>query len=391
MLSQRISLLSESITVAISSLAKELKAQGKDILSFSAGEPDFDTPEAVKNAAIQAIKSGFSKYTAVSGTPEVLKAVADKLLRDNTLSYKPSDIIINVGAKHSLFSLFEVLLNSGDEVIIPSPYWVTYPELVGYCGGKSVFLSTNDTNTFKITPKQLKEAITPKTRIFVLNNPSNPTGSLYSKEELTALADVLRGTDILVIADEIYEKLLFDGLKFTSFASLNADAFERTITVNGLSKAAAMPGWRFGYIATPKQEIITALKKLQSQSVSNVTSIVQKAAIPALDGTIDKDIEMMRATFEKRRDLAASALNRIEGISVVKPFGAFYLFVNINNICEDSMLFCKELLEYAGVAVVPGVGFGMDGYFRFSYATDENSIIKGIKRIEDFIKQNYAK
>jgi aspartate aminotransferase len=391
MLSQRISLLSESITVAISSLAKELKAQGKDILSFSAGEPDFDTPEAVKNAAIEAIKNGFSKYTAVSGAPEVLKAVADKLSRDNALSYKPSDIIINVGAKHSLFSLFEALINSGDEVIIPSPYWVTYPELVNYCGGKSVFLQTDDGTDFKITPEQLKNAITPKTKLFILNNPSNPTGSVYSKEELESLANELKGTDILVVADEIYEKLLFGGIKFTSFASLSEDAFKRTITINGLSKSAAMTGWRFGYLATPNKDIINAVKKLQSQSVSNITSIIQKAAIPALDGTIDKDIEMMRATFEKRRDLAVNALNAIDGISVVVPNGAFYLFVNIKSVCEDSMLFCKELLEKAGVAVVPGIGFGMDGYFRFSYATDEKSIVQGIKRIEDFIKQNYIK
>ncbi|MDR1976448.1 MAG: pyridoxal phosphate-dependent aminotransferase [Campylobacteraceae bacterium] len=391
MLSHRISLLSESITVAISSLAKELKAQGKDILSFSAGEPDFDTPEAVKKAAIEAINGGFSKYTAVSGAPDVLKAVADKLKRDNDISYKPSDIIINVGAKHSLFSLFQVLLNHGDEVIIPSPYWVTYPEVVGYCGGKSVFLPTDDASAFKITPTQLKEAITAKTKILVLNNPSNPTGSLYSKDELSALADVLKGTDVLVIADEIYEKLLFDGLQFTSFASLSEDAFQRTITINGLSKSAAMPGWRFGYIATPNKGIIDALKKLQSQSVSNVTSIVQKAAIPALDGTIDEDIEFMRKTFEKRRDLAADALNKIDGISVVKPYGAFYLFVNTKDICADSMKFSKELLEYAGVAVVPGIGFGMDGYFRFSYATDEKSIIQGIERIGEFIKKNYGK
>jgi aspartate aminotransferase len=379
-------LLSESITVAISSLAKELNAQGKDVLSFSAGEPDFDAPEAVKDAAIAAVKGGFNKYTAVPGTPDVLQAVAGKLLRDNGVRYAPSDIVINVGAKHSLFSLFAALVDSGDEVIIPAPYWVTYPELVGYFGGKSLYIETNDASDFKITPEQLKAALSPKTKLFILNNPSNPTGSSYTKDELIALAKVLEGTNVLVVADEIYEKLLFDGCKFTSFASLSEDAYQRTITINGLSKSAAMTGWRFGYLATPKKEIISAIKRLQSQSVSNITSIVQKAAIPALDGTIDADIEMMRKVFEKRRDYAVEALNAIQGLSVVKPSGAFYLFVNIKKVCPDSMKFCKELLEKAGVAVVPGIGFGMDGYFRFSYATDEKSIQEGIKRIKAFVE-----
>ncbi|MDR1285243.1 MAG: pyridoxal phosphate-dependent aminotransferase [Campylobacteraceae bacterium] len=391
MLSQRVLHLSESITVAISSLAKELKANGKDILSFSAGEPDFDTPKAVKKAAIDAIESGFSKYTAVSGTPEVLKAVADKLLRDNALDYKPNDIVINVGAKHSLFALFQAVIDCEDEAIIPSPYWVTYPEVIKYCGGKSIFLQTDDSTDFKITPKQLKDAITAKTKVFILNNPSNPTGSVYTKDELEALANVLKGTDILVVADEIYEKLLFGDTKFTSFASLSEDAFKRTITINGLSKSAAMTGWRFGYLATPNKEIINAVKKLQSQSVSNITSIIQKAAIPALNGAIDEDIEFMRKTFEKRRDLAVNALNAINGISVVVPNGAFYIFANIKELSNDSMEFCKELLEQAGVAVVPGIGFGMDGYFRFSYATDEKSIIDGIKRIASFVENRYRK
>ncbi|MDR3345717.1 MAG: pyridoxal phosphate-dependent aminotransferase [Campylobacteraceae bacterium] len=391
MLSQRVLHLSESITVAISSLAKELKASGKDVLGFSAGEPDFDTPKAVKDAAIIAIESGFSKYTAVAGTNEVLQAVADKLKRDNNVSYKPSDIVVNVGAKHSLFSLFQVLINHGDEAIIPSPYWVTYPEVIGYCGGVSVFLPTDDSTGFKITPKQLKDAITPKTKLFILNNPSNPTGSVYTKKELEGLADVLKGTKVLVVADEIYEKLLFGDATFTSFASLSEDAYQRTITINGLSKSAAMTGWRFGYLATPNKEIAGAVKKLQSQSVSNITSIIQKAAIPALDGTIDKDIEMMRKTFEHRRDLATKEFNAINGISVVNPSGAFYLFVNIKDICSDSMKFCKELLEEAGIAVVPGIGFGMDGYFRFSYATDEKSIEAGIKRIKAFVEKKYRK
>lgn len=387
MLSQRVSNLSESITVAISSLAKELKASGKDVLSFSAGEPDFDTPKAVKDAAIKAIDEGFSKYTAVPGTNEVLQAIADKLKRENNIAYNPSDIIVNVGAKHSLFSLFQAVINHGDEVIIPSPYWVTYPEVIGYCGGKSVFLETDDITGFKIMPKQLKEAITPKTKLFILNNPSNPTGSVYTKAELEALADVLKDTKVFVVADEIYEKLIFGGAAFTSFASLSQDAFKRTITINGLSKSVAMTGWRFGYLATPNKEIMGAVKKLQSQSVSNITSIIQKAAIPALDGTVDDEIEAMRKTFEKRRDYAVKAFNNIKGVSVINPNGAFYLFVNIKEVCNDSMKFCKELLEEFGVAVVPGIGFGMDGYFRFSYATDEKSIEEGIRRIKMFIEK----
>ncbi|MFV0480992.1 MAG: pyridoxal phosphate-dependent aminotransferase [Campylobacteraceae bacterium] len=389
MLSQRIESLSESITLAISTLANELKASGKDIVSFSAGEPDFDTPIAVKNAAIKAINEGFSKYTPVAGTNEVLKTISEKLKRDNNLTYKPSDIAVNVGAKHSLFCLFQAVINHGDEVIIPAPYWVTYPDLVAYCGGKSVVVETNDKSGFKITPAQLKAAITPKTKLIVLNTPSNPTGSVYSKDELTALAKVLEGTNVLVASDEIYEKLIFDSVKFTSFASVSEDAYKRTITINGLSKAAAMTGWRFGYLATPNKEIIGGIKKLLSQSTSNITSIVQKAAIPGLDGTIDKEIEEMRKAFEARRNLFVDGLNNIKGLSVVKPQGAFYLFVNTKKISNDSMEFSKKLLEEAGVAVVPGVGFGMEGYFRVSYATSEAMIKKGLERIANFVAKNY--
>lgn len=385
MLTDRINTLSESITIAITALAQELKSQGKDVLSFSAGEPDFDTPQVIKDAAIAAINEGFTKYTAVDGIPALKAAIADKLKRDNGLTYAPNQIITNNGAKHSLFNLFAATIQKGDEVIIPAPYWVTYPELVLYCGGSVVELPTNDESAFKITPQQLKDAITPKTKMLVLTTPSNPTGSVYSKEELTELGKVLEGTDIIVASDEMYEKLVYDG-EFTSAASVSEDMFKRTVTINGLSKSVAMTGWRFGYMAAHNTELIQATKKLQSQSTSNINSITQKAAIPGLDGSADADIEMMRKAFVERRDEAVKLFNAVDGLSVVKPDGAFYLFVNIKEVSKDSMQFCKDLLEKTGVAVVPGVGFGSEGYFRFSFATDIESIRTGIKRIEEFVK-----
>jgi aspartate aminotransferase len=385
MLTKRINALSESITIAVSNLAQELKAQGKDILSFSAGEPDFDTPQVIKDAAIKAINDGFTKYTAVDGIPALKKAIIDKLQRENGLTYTPSQVIVNNGAKHSLFNLFSAVVEEGDEVIIPAPYWVTYPEIVKYCGGTPVEIDTDDASGFKITPEQLKNAITPKTKMIVLTSPSNPTGSVYSKEELTALGKVLEGTDILVASDEMYEKLIYDG-EFTSSAAVSEDMFKRTITINGLSKSVAMTGWRFGYMAAHRTDIIQATKTLQSQSTSNINSITQKAAIVGLDGSADKDVEMMRIEFKKRRDVAVELFNAIDGLSVIKPDGAFYLFVNIKEVMSDSLKFSKDLLEQTGVAVVPGSGFGSDGYIRFSFATDMESIKEGIKRIEGFVK-----
>ncbi|MCW8894521.1 pyridoxal phosphate-dependent aminotransferase [Sulfurimonas sp.] len=386
MLTNRINTLSESITIAISTLAQELKAQGKDIISFSAGEPDFDTPQVIKDAAIAAINEGFTKYTAVDGIATLKKAIADKLKRDNGLTYAPNQIITNNGAKHSLFNLFSATIQKGDEVIIPAPYWVTYPELVLYCGGTVVEIETHDYSEFKITPQQLKEALTPKTKMLVLTTPSNPTGAVYSKEELIAIGKVLEGTDVIVASDEMYEKLIYDG-EFTSAAAVSDDMYKRTVTINGLSKSVAMTGWRFGYMAAHNTELIQATKKLQSQSTSNINSITQKAAIPGLDGSADKEIEMMRKAFKERRDEAVKLLNAIDGLSVFNPHGAFYLFVNIKELSNDSMEFCKELLANKGVAVVPGVGFGSEGYFRFSFATDIESIRVGIKRIEDFVKE----
>ena len=384
MYSERILNLSESITVAITALAKELKDQGKDVLGFSAGEPDFDTPEVIKKAAIDAINDGFTKYTAVDGIVDLKAAIIGKLKRDNNLEYKPSQILVSNGAKHSLFNIFQTLIDSGDEVIIPSPYWVTYPELVKYCNGKVVEIKTDDSSDFKITPEQLKSAITEKSKMLILTSPSNPTGSVYSKEELEAISEVLKGTKIIVASDEMYEKLVYEGT-FTSVASINDDMFKRTITINGLSKSVAMTGWRFGYLAFHNEEVVKKMKGLQSQSTSNVNSITQKAAIPALEGKADAEIEVMRQAFKERRDRAVELFNAIDGVSVIKPQGAFYLFVNVSKISNDSIEFCKELLEKKGVAVVPGLGFGTEGHFRFSFATDIKSIEEGISRISDFI------
>ena len=344
MLTKRVQSLSTSLTIAISTLAGELKAQGKDIISFSAGEPDFGTPEVIKEEAKKALDANYTRYTAVPGIPELLEAIATKLKRDNNLEYKPSQIIASNGAKHSLFNLFQALIEEGDEVIIPAPYWVTYPELVTYSGGKSVYIETTDKDNFKITAEQLKAAITPKTKMLILTTPSNPSGAVYSKEELEALAEVLEGTDIFVASDEMYEKLVYDG-EFTAVASISDDMFKRTITINGLSKSVAMTGWRFGYLASPNDELIAAMKKLQSQSTSNINSITQYAAIAGLDGRADADIEMMRKEFHKRRDLAVELFNQSDKLSVAKPDGAFYLFVNIQKVTDDSMKFCKKLLE----------------------------------------------
>jgi len=386
MITKRVNTLSESITIAITTLAQELKAEGKDILSFSAGEPDFGTPQVIKDAAIDAINNDITKYTAVDGVLPLREAIATKLKRDNGLTYAPNQIIANNGAKHSLFNLFSAVIEDGAEVIIPSPYWVTYPELVKYCGGKVVEIHTQDTDGFKITPEQLKNAINDKTRMLILTTPSNPTGSIYTKDELTALGKVLEGTDIIVASDEMYEKLTYKGT-FTSCASVSDDMYKRTVTINGLSKSVAMTGWRFGYMAAADTALIKATKKLQSQSTSNINSITQMAAIAGLDGSADADIAMMRDAFIARRDEAVKLINDIDGLSVLKPDGAFYLFVNIKEVSSDSLTFAKDLLDKKFVAVVPGVAFGSEGYFRLSFATDIDTIRDGISRIAEFVKE----
>jgi len=386
-ITNRMEKLSPSPTLEITTLANVLKSQGKDILSFSAGEPDFDTPQVVKNAAIKAINEGKTKYTAVDGIEPVKQAILNKLKKDHNLDYKLEGVVVSNGAKHSLFNLCQALIDDGDEVIIPSPYWVTYPELVIYSGGKPIFITTDETTDFKITSEQLKSAITPKTKILILNSPSNPAGSVYSKEELLAIAEVLKDTKIIILSDEMYEKLIYKGKEFTATAQVSEDMYNRTVTINGLSKSVAMTGWRFGYFACSDLSLAKATAKLQGQATSNINSITQYAAIPALEGDANKDIQMMRVEFEKRKDYAVKAINEIKNISCYDPDGAFYLFINIKKISNDSMKFCSDLLEKTGVALIPGLAFGMEGYVRLSFATSMETIVEGINRIKKFVEK----
>lgn len=385
-IANRMEKLSPSLTLSITALANELKAQGKDILSFSAGEPDFDTPQIVKDAAIKALNDGKTKYTAVEGIKETKQAIINKLKKDHNLDYKLEDIIISNGAKHSLFNLCQALIDDGDEVIIPSPYWVTYPELVIFSGGKPVFIETDEKSGFKISAEQLKAAITPKTKVLMLNSPCNPTGAIYSRKELEEIAEVLKDTKIVILSDEMYEKIIYKGQKFTACAEISEDMFNRTVTINGLSKSVAMTGWRFGYIASSNKELVKAMAKLQGQVTSNVNSITQYAAIPALLGEADEDIEKMRKEFENRKDYAVKTINSIKKLSCYEPDGAFYLFINIKEYSNDSMKFCADLLESKGVALVPGLAFGMEGYARLSFATSMENIIDGLNRIKEFIE-----
>ena len=386
--SKRILSLGESATIAVASLARKLQAEGRDVLSFSAGEPDFDTPQVIKDEAIRALNCGFTKYTAVAGIPELLQAISQKLKRDNNLEYDPKEIIVSNGAKQSLFNAFQAIIDDGDEVLIPSPYWVTYPELVTYSGGKPIFIPTKEEYGFKARGIDFERAITPKTKAIVLTSPSNPTGMIYTKDELQAIADIAVKHKLWVISDEMYEKLVYDGT-FTSIASLNDFIMRQTITINGLSKSVAMTGWRMGYAACKDQKLIKLMDNLQSQCTSNINSLTQKAAIVALNGSADQDIESMREAFKERRDTACRLIDEIPGISAVKPDGAFYLFINIqkvNGYGGDSMQFCKALLEKVGVALVPGSAFGMDGFVRMSFACDLAQIEEGFVRINKFVR-----
>lgn len=387
MLAKRISKLTPSITIAISQKAKELKANGKDIVILSVGEPDFTPPKVAANAVKEAADEGNSKYSPISGNKELLEAISLKFKKDNNLNYKLDNIICNAGAKHSLFNIFGCIINEGDEVIIPAPYWVSYPEIVNFYGGKPILIQTSPKNSYKMTPLELKNAINKKTKALVLCNPSNPTGSVYSKKELEEISEILKGTDIFVISDEIYEKIIYDE-KYISAGSINDDMFNRTITVNGLSKCGAMPGWRFGYLATANDELAAGIKKLQSQSTSNISNLVLAAALPVLEGKSDDYIEYMRKIYEERRDYCVSAINDIPGLSVVNPKGAFYLFIDCSKVENDSFKFCSKMLDDALVASVPGIGFGMEGHFRISFATSLDELKKGIERIAKFVK-NY--
>lgn len=383
--SDKILNLAESATIAISTLAYNLKMQGRDILSFSTGEPDFDTPLAIKEAAILAINEGFTKYTPVAGILELREAIANKLKRENQLDYKPTEILVSNGAKQSLFNVFQALIDKDDEVIIPAPYWVTYPELTNYSGGKSIIVQTDQKDSFKLTPELLKKHINKKTKALVLTTPSNPTGMVYNKKEIQSLYEVIKDTDIVVISDEMYEKLVFDD-SFCSVASVNEDLLQRTITINGLSKAVAMTGWRIGYLASKNLKLIKLMDNLQSQCTSNINSITQKASIVALNGSVDQDIEKMRLAFLERCEFAFKQINAIDRLSVIKPQGAFYLFIDIKETKKDSLEFSKQLLEQQGVAVVPGIAFGMEGYVRLSFACSMQQLQKGIQRIKDFVE-----
>ena len=383
-LSNRITKVTPSLTLSITAKAKVLKAQGIDVISLSAGEPDFDTPDFIKEAAMEALQKGITKYTPAEGTWELRKAVAAKLKRDQGLSYTPEEIVVSVGAKHSIFNLFQVLLNEGDEVLIPSPYWLSYPEIVTLSGGRSVFIETDERGEFKVTPTQLEKRVTLKTKILVLNSPSNPTGAIYRERELEALIPVLlKHPEVWILSDEIYEKLIFDGQKHTSIASLHPEIAKRTLVVNGASKAYAMTGWRIGYAACPK-EIADAASTLQSHSTSNSTSFAQAGALAALEKG-EAEAKRMCQIFEKRRNLFLAELKKIPKIKAFPPQGAFYVFVNIEGTGLDSMRFTERLLDEARVAVVPGKVFGSDCHIRLSFACSEKDLLESSRRIHDWI------
>ncbi|MFH1429141.1 MAG: pyridoxal phosphate-dependent aminotransferase [Candidatus Margulisiibacteriota bacterium] len=391
-LSARVQKVKPSITLAITAKAKEMKGQGLDIVGFGAGEPDFDTPDNIKQAAIKAINEGQTKYTPAGGTAELKKAVQAKFKRENNLDYGLSQIIVNCGAKHTLYNIFQAIVSDGDEVIIPAPYWVSYPDMVLLADGTPVIVETKEENNFEITVEDLKKAITPKTRAIVINSPSNPTGCVYSKDSLQKLGDYLKDKDIYIISDEIYEHLLYDKTEFFSIANTSPAVKESCIVVNGVSKAYSMTGWRIGYAAGP-ENVIKAINTIQSQSTSNPTSIAQAASVEALNGD-QACIGKMLKEFSARRVYMVERLNAIAGISCPMPLGAFYTFPNISGligksyngtVINGSVEFSDILLKEAGVAVIPGAGFGAEGYVRLSYAISMENIKKGLDKLEAFV------
>jgi aspartate aminotransferase len=384
-LAARVGQVSPSLTLAISAKAKAMKLDGLDVCSFSAGEPDFDTPAHIKAAAKQALDEGKTKYGPAAGEPKLRQAIANKLRRDNGLEYQPDNIIVTNGGKHSLFGLMQALIEPGDDVIIPAPYWLSYPEMVKLAGGKPIIVQTDASTGYKITSEQLQAAITPQTKLFILNSPSNPTGMVYTPEELKALAQVIVERDILVVSDEIYEKILYDGAQHLSIGAIGSDIFQRTITSNGFAKAYSMTGWRVGYLAGAV-DLIKAVTTIQSHSTSNVCTFAQYGAIAALENPQDC-VEEMRLAFAKRRQVIYERLNTIPGISCPQPNGAFYVFADISKTGLKSLEFCNNLLEAEKVATVPGIAFGVDNCIRLSYATDMSSIEKGMDRLEKFVRQ----
>lgn len=395
-ISKMASQISPSPTLALDSKYKQMKKQGISVVGFGAGEPDFETPDNIKNAAIEAIKNGMTRYTPASGTVELKEAIVNKVKRDTGLEYKIENVVVSNGGKHSLTNIFMCILESDDEVIIPAPYWVSYPEMVKMAGGKPVFLNTTEENNFKFTPDMLKKEITDKTRALVLNTPSNPTGMVYSKEELEEIAKIAVENNIYIVFDEIYEKLVYGDVTHTNIATLGEDVKELTIIVSGMAKAYAMTGWRIGYTLS-NVKLAKAMSNLQSHATSNPNSIAQAASVEALNGD-QSSVESMRLEYEKRRDYMVERINSIDGISCRKPDGAFYIFMNmkevlgkehygkvINTVSE----LCDDILDKALVALVPSEGFGIDGFARLSYATSMENIIEGLDRIEKYIKGEY--
>ncbi|WP_291731113.1 pyridoxal phosphate-dependent aminotransferase [Clostridium sp.] len=393
-LSRKAQAIEPSLTLAITAKAKEMKEKGIDVISFSAGEPDFNTPKNIINAAIKAMEDGNTKYTSVNGILQLREAICKKFKDDNGLEYNPSQIVVSTGAKQSLANTFLAILNPGDEVIVSTPYWVSYPELIKLADGKPVFVEGDEKSNYKFTKENLEKAVTAKTKAIVLNTPNNPTGTIYNKEELEVIADFAKKYNIIIISDEMYEKLIYDNENHISIASLSKDAYERTIVINGLSKSYAMTGWRIGYCAA-SEKIAKLMISIQSHVTSNVCSITQYAALEALNGPQDEITKMINE-FEKRRNYMINRIESIDNLSIVKPKGAFYIMINIENclgkeingkILNDSMEFCASLLEYEKLAVIPGKAFGLNNYIRVSYATSMEAIKEGLNRIESFIKK----
>ncbi|MCC3407512.1 MAG: pyridoxal phosphate-dependent aminotransferase [Microcoleus sp. PH2017_10_PVI_O_A] len=383
-LAARVGEVPPSITLAIAAKAKAMRAEGIDVCSLSTGEPDFDTPEHIKAAAKQALDAGKTKYGPVAGEAQLKAAIARKLRDDNNLNYQPENILVTNGGKHSLYNLMMALIEPGDEVIIPAPYWLSYPEMVKLASGKPVIVRTDASTGYKITPEQLSGAITPKTKLFVLNSPSNPTGMVYTPAEIKALAEVIVDRDILVVSDEIYEKIIYDGAQHVSIGSLGQEIFDRTIVSSGFAKGYSMTGWRIGYLAG-QIELIKATSTVQGHSTSNVCTFAQYGAIAALESS-QESVEKMRLAFADRREVIFELLDAIPGISCIKPDGAFYMFVNISKTGMTSLQFCDAFLEQHQVAVIPGIAFGADDHIRLSYATDLGTIKKAAERLDKFVR-----
>jgi aspartate aminotransferase len=383
-LSSRANSLTPSLSLSVDSKAKAMKSEGIDVCGFGAGEPDFDTPEHIKAAAIAALEAGFTKYTPSSGIPELRQAISEKLEKDNGLSYKPSQIIVSTGAKHSCYNAILATCQPGDEVIIPSPYWLSYPEMVRLAGAEPIFVQTKEENGWKITRDEFENAMTPRTKMIILNSPNNPTGAVYTREEIAGIAEVAAEEEILILSDEIYEKLVYDGHEHVSIGSLGNEFYDLTITVNGFSKAYAMTGWRLGYLAAP-EPIARAIDSIQSHVTSNPCSFAQKGALAALKGD-QQSVADMRDEFDMRRQYIIERFAKIPSVSIVKPNGAFYVLANISKLGLTSQNFADRLLSKANVSVVPGIAFGDDRTVRFSYATSLDVIKKGMDRFEDFCR-----